>query len=612
MTNKAELFQPEYSRLTLPAAMMMAFLDGVPCEDLEPIEVVRSGWPEFGWARLACNAAAGQDSPKIVPEEVEDRFAFGRRISLHQLYNREPPGVAVASLPLFVGQIEGIETTVRAGKERIEIIARDFSASLRRATVYGQRVLQGDGLTILLSGLDTVFNPLGRGNASIPSVVIEGKARTVFSTSATETRGWTCADAIHYLLSEYASAGGLIWPDIGQLLALTESRPLRDLDVTGLNLLDALHRCCDAAGVRFQFVPRLVEAGPAQAVVFHQNGRGRVIELNHQPSGESLSLSRTSASALCSKRTRYPVTHRYIGQGDFKVYEATFELVKAWDPALEGTSYNTFSASMNPQFHRVKDVHRKWCLNEACDYSNPPYDRGGPYDFSRLFEHAAHVPRRRRFWPALSTDAHGRSLGYFLQASFDDGLHWCNYRHAFNNLLDECGIWLSSDQLDVDTWVAALKGVLRMRLTASVASDERLTCILADGPVGSATPVVDHVLTLPRRFAYRKVSPQSIFAPLPAAGLGTPDEADDSIALREFVRLHAGISSAIIETTDVQTPTLRLHLYPGDRVTSCPESRDLVGCRRDNRGIVWIERVHMDLRNQCTNLQLVRQRLYET
>lgn len=612
MTNKAELFQPEYSRLTLPAATMMAFLEGAPCEDLEPIEVVRSGWPEFGWAQLACHAAAGQDSPEIALEDVEDRFAFGRRISLHQLYNREPPGVAVASLPLFVGQIEGIETTVHAGEERIVIIARDFSASLRHATIYGQRVLQADGSTILLSGLETVFNPLGRGNASISPAAIEGKARTVFSTRATETRAWTCADAIHYLLNEYASAGGLSWPDIGPLLALTESRPLRDLDVTGLNLLDALHRCCDAAGVWFQFVPRLVESGPAQAIVFYRNGQGRVIELNHQPSGESLNLSRTSIGALHSRKAFYPITHRYIGQGDFKVYEATFELVKAWDPALEGTSYRVFSASTNPQFHEVKDVYRKWCLNEAGDYSGPPYDRGEPYDFSSLFEHADYVPRRRRFWPALSTDAHGRSLGYLLQVSFNDGLHWCNYRHAFNNLLDECGIWLSSDQLDVDTWVAALKGVLRMRLTASVASDERLTCILADGPVGSATPVVDHVLTLPRRFAYRQVSPQSLFAPLPAAGLGIPDEADDSVALREFVRLHAGISSPVIETTDVQTPTLWLHLHPGDKVTSCPESRDLLGCRRDNRSMVWIERVHMDFRNQCTNLRLVRQRLYET
>jgi len=208
----------------------------------------------------------------------------------------------------------------------------------------------------------------------------------------------------------------------------------------------------------------------------------------------------------------------------------------------------------------------------------------------------------------LSTDTQGRSLGYFLEVSFNGGTQWWPYLHAFNNLLDECGIWLSSDQLDVDTWAAALNGMLRFRITASVISDERLTCVVADGPVGSAAPVVDHLLTLPRRFKYRQVSPQSILAPKDSAGTGTPDEADDSTALHEFVRQQAVTSPAVIERVDVQTPSLALHFHPGDTVTSHPESRDLLSCRRDNRSCVWVERVQMDFRNQCTNLHLVRQR----
>jgi hypothetical protein len=59
---------------------------------------------------------------------------------------------------------------------------------------------------------------------------------------------------------------------------------------------------------------------------------------------------------------------------------------------------------------------------------------------------------------------------------------------------------------------------------------------------------------------------------------------------------------------DVQTPSLLLQFQPGDRVVSSPDSRDLLHCRRDNRSTTWIERVHMDIRHQCTNLHLVRQR----
>jgi hypothetical protein len=81
--------------------------------------------------------------------------------------------------------------------------------------------------------------------------------------------------------------------------------------------------------------------------------------------------------------------------------------------------------------------------------------------------------------------------------------------------------------------------------------------------------VVDHVVTLPRRFQYRQVSSQSIFAHSPNA----PDVADDTEALCEFLRARAEASRPVIETAQVQTPTLTLHVHPGDRVISSPDSR---------------------------------------
>lgn len=608
MTNNIDLFQPEHAGLALPAATTAVFIDGTLCEDLEPTEIIRNGWPEFSRATLTYNPAARYDANVVLPEQIEDRFGMGQQVSLRQLYNQAPPNVAIAGLPLFVGQIEGIETMMGSNGETVNIVAKDFSAVLQRITVYGRRVVQSDGSTVFLSGLDTTFNPGGQPNAAVAPVTVEGKTYTSFCGTSTDVRQWSYAGAIHYLLTEYVSGGQLYRPDIEQLCALTENRLARDLDVTGLSVLEALHCCSQAVGLQFHFVPRLVKTGPRQAIVFCRRGHGCAVELNRQPQGEPISLSRTNVGATHSKRDFYPVTHRYIGRGDFKVYEATFELVKAWDPALEDTDYARFSASTNPQFHMVRDVHRKWCLNEAGDYADEPYNQGQSYDFSKVFEGGGYVRRRRRFWPALSTDSQGKSLGYFLEVSFDDGLHWWGYLYAFNNLLGECGIWLSSDQLDVDTWVAALKGVLKFRISASVVSDERLTCIVADGPVGSTVPVVDHVITLPRQFRYRKVSAQSVLSEAAAQDFGAADEADDSVALHECVRQCAAISRNVIEAIDVQTPTLALHFHPGDRVTSSPESRDLLNCRRDSRSLIWIERVHVDFRNQCTNLKVVRQR----
>jgi hypothetical protein len=608
MSNRIDFFQSDQAQLTLSGATVSILLDGSLCPYLELMEIVRDDWPEFSWARLAYNAAAYPQGDLTVAEEIEAELAIGKAVYIQQVYNGGAPGASAFGFPLFAGQIEGIETKLAPDGERVEIVVRDFSANLKRVTVYGQWVGSSDGSTLFLAGGETVFNEDGKANASPKPIENNGCSYTVFCTDPSEGRLWSYAEVIDYLLCEYLPNGQLQRPSIERLRRLTENQTVRDLDVTGLNLIEALRRCCERVGLKFKFVPRPIPTGPDQAVVFYKSGAGRAVELNCQRAKEQLSISKTNIARLHSSKNFWPVTHRYIGQGDFKVYEATFDLFKAWDPAGEDTDYDKFSPSINADFYQVKDVYRKWCLNEAGDYSDAPYNQGEAFDFSKIFQSNNFLCRRRRFWPVLTTDKQGKSLGYFLQVSFDDGVHWWQYLYAFNNLLGECGVWLSSDQLDVNTWVAALKGVLKFRITASVISDERLGCVVADGPIDSAIPVVDHIITLPRQFKYRKVSSQSIFANTSDESLGVPDEIDDSAELYEFVRKRAQAASEVIETVDVQTPYLAFDYKVGDKVSSGPESRDLLGCKSDNRSVSWIERVQIDFEKQCTNLKIVRQR----
>ena len=608
MSNRIDFFQSAESRLAIPAATVSILLDGTLCPELEPIEIVRSAWPEFSWARLAYNPA-GQISAQLMPaEEIETKLWMGKSIRIRQVYADLPAGAAVFDFVIFDGQIEGIETIVDRQGEKVEIIARDFSENLKRITVYGQRISNSDDSTVFLAGVDTIFNPDGKPNAGCSDVNINGRSYTAFCAEPAQSKFWTYAQAIDYLLCEYLPPGQLHAPTVQQLRALTDNQIVRDLDVTGQNLAEAIQRCCERVGLDFKFVPRLGEAGPSQAIVFYKDGTGRTVELNCQQPGQQLSISKTNIAALASRENFWPVTHKYIGQGDFKVYEATFDLVKAWDPADQDTDYEKFSPSSNPDFYKVKDVYRKWCLNEAGKYSPAPYNRGPAFDFSKIFQTGNFAYRRRRFWPTLTTDKQGRSLGYYLQVSYDGGLHWWQYLAAFSNLLDECGIWLASDRLDVDAWIAALKGGLKFRITTSVISDERLSCVVADGPVNSTAPTIEQVITLPRQFKFRKVSDQSLFAGGSDQALGVPDEVDDSAALYEFIRQRAADSAAIIQTADVQTPILALDYWPGDIVTSSPESRDLLCCKGDNRSRNRIVRAQMDFKNQCTNLKIVRKR----
>jgi hypothetical protein len=608
MLNRVDFYQSAESSLALPAGTVLIELDGSACPYLELIEIVRSGWPEFGWARLAYNPAGYEGAAVKSVEESELELAMGRGICIRQVYNVGAPGSAAGSYPLFVGRIEGFETRIDSDGERVEIVAKDFGSQLKRVSVYGQRVDNDDGTSVFLSGADTVFNEGGKANASGESASNNGYNYTVFGSDASASKLWSGGEAIYYLLCEHLPKGLVQIQGAEQIEALTERQSVRDLDVTGLSLADAVGRCCERLGIWFKLLPRLAASGPEQSIVFYRNGAGREVELNCQRGGQQLSISKTSIARLHSVKGIWPVTHKYIGQGDFKVYEATFDLVKAWDPADESTDYDTYCSSSNSEFHKLKDVYRKWCLNEAGDYSVLPYSQGPGHDFSHIFDGGAYVRRRRRFWPALTADKQGKSLGYFLEVSFDDGVNWWQYLYAFNNLLDECGVWLSSDRLDVDTWVAALKGGLKFRITASVVSDERLGCVVADGPLSSTSPVDEHVVSAPGQYKYRKVSGKSVFRKVTDGSVGVADEVDDSAGLYEFVRQKAQAGSGIIEKVEVQTPYLAFDYQIGDRVTSSPESRDLFSCRRDNRSTVWIERVQMDFRGQCTNLKLVRAR----
>ncbi|MHC4122309.1 MAG: hypothetical protein ACYSSI_01945 [Planctomycetota bacterium] len=604
MSNRVDFFQSENTKLSLPAANLSFFLEDTLCDWLSVAEICRCDWPEFSWARLVFNGSAySQANIDFTGGEL-----IGRCIRIEQVYNNVAKAKRVCCLPVFIGQIESFEKTKDAKGEQLELIARDFSAVLNRTTVFGQRVADSDGSTMFLAGRDTTFNAEDSTNATAKAVQHNGKNYIIFCAEPSNGKAWSYADVIHYLLCEYLPVGQLRIPDFEQLQTLTENQTVRDLNVTGLSLLEALHLCCQRTMLSFKFTTYLTTAGPQQTIVFYKKGDGRAVELNCQPDGQWLSVSKTNIETLHSKRNFWPITNRFIGQGDFKVYEATFDLVKAWDSNDEDTDYDKLSPSTNTQFYKVKDVYRKWCLNEAGDYSSQPFNRGDTFDFSKIFDTSNFAGARRRFLPTLTTDKQGKSLGYYLQVSFDNGYNWWQYLYAFNILLNECGVWLSSDQLDARTWVAAMKGVLKFRITASIVSDERLSCVVADGPVNSTVPVVDNVIALPRQFKYRKVSGCSIFAGSSDDFLGTPDETDDSKALYEFIRKKAQFHSQILENIDVRTPYLAFGYDVGDVVTSSPESKDLFNLCSDNQSTLLIEKVRMDFQNQCTDLKIARRR----
>jgi len=605
MSNAVEYSSAGDGELSIAAARPVVYLDGEVCDFLTVREINRGGWEKFGSARLAWRPVSVDYGELSEPEDIEENLCSGMAVSIRQVYSKGYGVVADASL--FEGQVERVEKRGGGKGKEIEVIAKDFGATLSRVTVYGQHVADIDGQIKYLPGSETLFNPDGTGNRSEEKASLKGRETYTFARDRKSGRYWKCAEVIDYLLTVNVVRGQLVRPGLKALGGLTGGQVIRQLDVTGLNLSEALQLCCERVGLRFRFTEVYSAGVWRSGIEFYKPGQGRTIELNCQREGEVLKPGGTEVAEVYSRRHRSR-THRYIGLGDYKVYEATFDLKAGWDGALWDTDYDKFSPSTNPEFYKVRDVFRKWVLNEAGDYSGSPFDLGEAFDFSPIFGSDNWVKRNRRFVSCLSTDKQGESLGYYLEVSFDGGASWSEYFYAFNILRDECGIWLSSDQLDVDTWIAALKGALRFRITASVASDERLRRQAVDGPIYSTAPVVDHIVCANRRFKYRKVSPYSNFSGSSNESLGQPDEADDTEALNEYVRKIAETQVDGIEEVDVTTPYVISHCLVGDLVKSDSVSRKLPWSRRFRWERSRVERVRMDFENQHTELKLVRNR----
>lgn len=292
MSNRIDFFQSEQMSLTLPAASVSIFVDGLLSPNLEPIEIVRNEFPQFSSARVAYNTAAYSGDDSVPPENIDALFPVGRSLSVKGIYNSVAPGTKISTYAIFEGQIGKIETRLHADCQIIEIIARDFSANLERISVYGQRIANQNGSDIFMAGFDAVFNPDGKGNASISTVEINGKSYRIFSADVNQGSLWSYADVIYYLLNQYITAGQLCIPEFKRLKALTENQIVRDLDVTGLNLIDALLRCCERIGLKFRFEPLPSSLGPTQAIVFYKNNSGQTVELHCQRATEQLSISR--------------------------------------------------------------------------------------------------------------------------------------------------------------------------------------------------------------------------------------------------------------------------------------------------------------------------------
>jgi len=249
-----------------------------------------------------------------------------------------------------------------------------------------------------------------------------------------------------------------------------------------------------------------------------------------------------------------------VAVGDRKVHESTFALIAGWDDSLATYDPDDFSPSANPDFATIRDVFRKWVLNEDGRYSRSPYGREDSPDLSAIFEDESYVRRPRRFLECLSRDALGRSLGVYAEVSLDGGTSWQRLAITARVLPGECGLYLTDDPLPPRYLAAVMRGQVRMRVTASIESDSRLRAEHADAEAEELPGRTRHILA-PGGYRYRRVAPSSRFY-----GSGDADEVDDGARLQDLVDAAFEADRHVRAPARIHVPWLALGYRVGQRL----------------------------------------------
>lgn len=483
----------------------------------------------------------------------------------------------------------GTEKT--AAHERCAVVCRDYRWLLSVTTpVFGQAIRGPDDYTDygtadqlpishsfrMLSGRRTIFNAAGKPNKDPVELTVTDAAgnflcHTPIFAPADSGVPWSARDMIRYILSPDANSAydylTIANPaNLPGLSAADFDRVINHVVVDGLDALEAVDAVCRHIGFSFrenydpEGNPSIVFYKLAAASAYLRNTQNPTIlhELYAPAVAGDITVPIAEGKKMLWSMTLAEDIARVInepwGIGAPHRFEFTAELVPAWSDSalLPDTTENLtrlykidadLQSETNPNsfaffkyYHTrgsqfIRDVGRKWALNETGRYSSSTYDRGMPFDFSTVIPaqyiydsdgKRLYAAVARKLLPCLTADKDDmNTIGVIVEFSFDGGSTWQQIPAAPSNLADEAGIRIEQpnlaemvdqaegtisggdlDGVQLNYWTSlcgdklagrsfkAGKWHTRVRVTCSVQMDERLYSFA--GPAGYSGSPFSH------------------------------------------------------------------------------------------------------------------------
>ena len=303
------------------------------------------------------------------------------------------------------------------------------------------------------------------------------------------------------------------------------------------------------------------------SIRFFRRGDGPSKYVGMQRPGQFRDTTRTTATSFDASYSVIDLANRIECYGELEKRELTVELTKGWSSTFDNANLKDL-ASGQPLFNTNPEIGRKWVLNESEEYDGLRLESSGWATLSAYGFSSALTVRRRRFLRCLSNVVSGdgddtTSNGYRVdwydssQAGATDPTvltdpGWIRVQWPFTVLGKECGIVFDGSTPPEPLWrliKAGTPGLARVRITATIEGDERVTGIATRQSTSANGLDMTLVLDVSDKFQCSKVNAvahPSIFA-------SNPTEARDDTAailsyaqsvqaIEDVLRLDASIS----------------------------------------------------------------------
>ncbi len=412
-----------------------------------------------------------------------------------------------------------------------------------------------------LSGRRAIFNEGGRGNCDPTELETHGSDGTklcdtpIFIDPDNAGEYWTAKKMVRYILSPGHNESFQQFPleNPAALIGLDHSdwdKTLGRLSVEGLNVIEALDLVCRNLGWTFRedydtdgnASIVLYKIGSADsysrdddhAIILHQ----LYAPYPNEQIRTGIAAGEKMLFSMMINDDIAPVVNTPRGLGGRHKFECTFNLVPAWldsqlvpdttgddmenlffhEHALQEMTdkdSKTFYKYYHPSGSLfMRDVGRKWALNESGAYTLGSYDRGKPYNFADVIDpkyilndqsNRLYGPFKRQLLSPLTRDGAALNCADILvEFSFDSGSTWHVLPATISSLPDEAGLRIEDnlaemvhpaegaisggtlDGVELNYWTSLCDDKLnsrvwktggfqtRLRVTAAVQMDQRL------------------------------------------------------------------------------------------------------------------------------------------